>query len=209
MVLLASDIHFPRENKNGIKKLLEDCQKDEDKVIIIGGDLTQAGSEESYIRANEFIGKLKELGMTIVLTPGNHDMGGSKKGEKMGKNEEARTRFKKLVEPIFNQQQVLHHSTYDSILKVGDKHIFICLRSSHKGFFFGMTRATQGPRIKLSQIEWASKHLEKLENEMNEEIDNENDNQINNNNNNNNEIISEKKKKKIGGKIYNYNCYAS
>ena len=59
-----------RENKTGIKKLLEDCEKDQDKIIILGGDLTQGGKEDSYNKANELIKKLKELGMTIVITPG-------------------------------------------------------------------------------------------------------------------------------------------
>jgi 5,10-methylenetetrahydrofolate reductase len=49
---------------------LEDCEKDEDKIIVLGGDLTQGGKEESYLKANELIKKLKELGMTIILTPG-------------------------------------------------------------------------------------------------------------------------------------------
>ena len=40
MVLLASDIHFTKDNEEGVKMLLEECEKDEDKLIILGGDLT-------------------------------------------------------------------------------------------------------------------------------------------------------------------------
>ena len=121
---------------------------------------------------------------------------GSKNGEKMGKSEQARSRFKNMVEPIFQQKEVIYHTSYDSIMKIGEKHLFVCLRSSHKGVFFGMTRSTQGPRIKVSQIEWASKCLEELENKLND------DNKVEEGQENGNEEIIQQNKRRILGERY-------
>jgi len=68
------------------------------------------------------------------------------------------------VKPIKEQKEIVLSKTYDFIYRL-ENHIFVVLRSSHKGKLLGLTRSTAGPRIKPSQIEWVSSYLQKLEQE--------------------------------------------
>mmetsp|Transcript_15167 Transcript_15167/g.21168 ORF Transcript_15167/g.21168 Transcript_15167/m.21168 type:complete len:267 (-) Transcript_15167:39-839(-) len=158
-MIIASDLHFGKEDEQGIQKLLDELQHDEDKLLICPGDFTTVGKEDPYKLAAAFVQKVLDLGVKIVATPGNHDFGGSWNGEILKTDEDARLRMKDLLEPLFKQDIIVASEPdgFDSISQVGN-HVFVSLRSTHKG----NTTTVLGPRIKKKQIKWCTEHLKNL-----------------------------------------------
>ena len=81
-MIIVSDIHFGKEDSSCIELLLNQLKYDEDRLLITPGDLTQLAGEEAYSIANKFLDEVFKMGIRVVATPGNHDFGGSWKGER-------------------------------------------------------------------------------------------------------------------------------
>lgn len=158
-MLLVSDIHFGANRARDVAAFLNDaCNPtiNPERIVVIAGDMTQNARVEEYESAAELIGRLLSSNQRIVFTPGNHDFG-NWPGEYLRRNHEARERFRKLLEPVLIQPEIMHTDGYDSIVKV-EKDVFVVMRSTHRGEL-GKLGLFGNNRIKARQIEWVASHL--------------------------------------------------
>ncbi len=162
-MILVSDIHFGANRVEDIRAFLVDALDpaiNPDKRIIIAGDITQNASVTEFEQAVEFISHLLNNGMSLIFTPGNHDFG-DWIGEIIKTNRKARAWCQELMNPVFNQSEVIAHHEFDSIVRF-DHDIFVALRSTHRGEanklgLFGHNRITK------KQIDWAKSQLDTLD----------------------------------------------
>jgi hypothetical protein len=116
--------------------------------------------EEEFKAGASFLQTLIDAGMTVILTPGNHDFG-DWIGEYFFTNRKARAMYRSMTEAVFQQREILSVHDYDSIVRCG-KNIFVVLRSTHRGKaylldFIGINR------IRRKQVNWAVSQLESLD----------------------------------------------
>jgi 3',5'-cyclic AMP phosphodiesterase CpdA len=65
-----ADLHFGDENTALVEDFLNQLPDLKADVVVVAGDLTQAGARDEFTRAAEFLGAITPH---VVLTPGNHD----------------------------------------------------------------------------------------------------------------------------------------
>jgi len=159
-MLLVSDLHFgPKLPSGATRQILKAAERNPDKIVVIPGDLTHFSREHEYLAAEEFIRALIAQGNTVIMTPGNHDLGGwfAEKFSLMGWSGQYDVAIERVISmhaPVLAQKGVLavREDRLDSITQV-DSHIFVCLRSEHRAL----------ARIRKDQIAWASSVLETLD----------------------------------------------
>jgi 3',5'-cyclic AMP phosphodiesterase CpdA len=164
-LVCISDIHFGATLSVHVSRFIEtarDRRLNADGIVIIAGDMTQHASEREYREAEDLLGTLLDAGLTVVLTPGNHDFG-DWIGEYLYTNRRARSRYRRLMEPVLGQREIVAVDDYDSITRCGDS-IFVSLRSTHRGKarslgIVGINRITN------RQVEWAASHLAAMDTE--------------------------------------------
>lgn len=66
-----------------LNKLAEDLNKERIDALVLTGDITQYGTQEEWDLVNDFISKLKSK---VYMSPGNHDVGATKRKEVYLKN---------------------------------------------------------------------------------------------------------------------------
>jgi len=139
--------------------MLKAAAMNDDKIVVIPGDITSFSRAHEYLAAEEFIKDLIAQGNIVVMTPGNHDLGGwfAEKFSLMGMSGAynlAIERVMQLHAPVLDQKEVVavRKDRLDSITEVGS-HVFVCLRSEHRAL----------ARIRNEQIEWASSVLESMD----------------------------------------------
>ncbi len=162
-MLLVSDIHFGANRTKDINAFLDDAVNKKinpEKLVVIVGDITQNATTQEFQMAEKFVRRLMEQGLKLVFTPGNHDFG-NWLAEYFIVNKKARTWCKKLLEPIFSQNEVIATNDYDSILKF-DQNIFVVLRSTHRGELEKLGLAGNN-RISKTQINWAVSILSEMD----------------------------------------------
>jgi len=159
-MILASDLHLARTNPADIEALLAAClspEHDPERAVILAGDLVQHNSREEYALAGRLLGELLDGGVTVVLTPGNHDFG-QILGEKFGSS--GRKRFAGLLESVLAQKAVLARQDFDSVTAIGHD-LFVALASTQRGQGRKLYVAGEN-RIRRKQIEWAAAELERV-----------------------------------------------
>ena len=157
-MILASDLHLSRTAAPDIEALLAAClspQHNPERTVVLAGDLVQHNTAEEYERAGALLGALLDGGVTLVLTPGNHDFG-QLLGEKFGVT--GRERFTALLDAVLRQPAVLAHREFDAITSVDDD-LFVTLASTQRGQGRKLFVAGEN-RIRRVQIEWATAELE-------------------------------------------------
>ncbi|MBN1533895.1 MAG: metallophosphoesterase [Spirochaetes bacterium] len=162
-MVCISDIHFGAHLSVRVSRFAEiacDRQRNPDGIVIIAGDMTQHAAEPEYREAEALLGSLLEAGLRVVLTPGNHDFG-SWVGEYLYTNRRARGRYRRLVEPVLRQREIVAVEDYDSIMRCGGN-IFVSLRSTHRGkpHSLGVIGIN---RIRKRQVEWAASMLASMD----------------------------------------------
>lgn len=70
-ILHLSDLHFGRIDPEAVGVLAEHIAADHPDVIVISGDLSQAGRRHEFEEAAAF---LKSLAVPVLVVPGNHDV---------------------------------------------------------------------------------------------------------------------------------------
>jgi len=75
-------------------------------------------------------------------------------------NHRARERYRNLIKPVLQQEEVLAHNDCDIIFRHGSN-LFVSLRSTHRGQIFKLGLAGIN-RIRTTQIDWALSHLTSL-----------------------------------------------
>jgi len=156
-MILASDLHLARTDPSDIEALLAAClstEQNPERAVALAGDLVQHSSREEYALAGEFLAALLDNGLTVVLTPGNHDFG-QVLGEKFGTK--GRKRFAALLEAVLAQEAVVATQDFDSITAIGDE-LFVALASTQRGQGRKLYVAGEN-RIRRKQIEWAAEAL--------------------------------------------------
>lgn len=150
-MIIASDIHTRKGSellRSAIEKALSE---DDERVIIISGDVTQNGKREEYARVAEWFKKLTSDGNRIVLSAGNHDVTNRLHVISFVRDT-YKERFGKLVDIVAEQSIVVaRRDNCDTIYKIG-KDVFCALRSTH-------ARHWQSTRIAKKQYQWAEKVL--------------------------------------------------
>ena len=66
-----SDLHFGAASSAAIDALHDDLAKRDPEMVVITGDLTQAGRKKEFEEAREFLSNLKAK---TFIVPGNHDL---------------------------------------------------------------------------------------------------------------------------------------
>jgi 3',5'-cyclic AMP phosphodiesterase CpdA len=69
-LLHFSDIHFGAEDESAIGAVAEYARRTRPDVLVLAGDITQRGRRREFEAARRWLG---ELGMEIIVAPGNHD----------------------------------------------------------------------------------------------------------------------------------------
>ncbi len=173
-MLIVSDIHFGANEKRAVEDMLFAAKllPPEERVAIIAGDLVQRATAEQYAEAAVLLHEIANAGLTLIVTPGNHDfqipylpLGTDKVNLLPEGMNVARERFKEVaVEAMLAQDGVFRkhdkEDEYDTITRVGDD-VFVALRSSHfpQPLFNGTMWGTA--LIKQRQIDWARATLER------------------------------------------------
>jgi 3',5'-cyclic AMP phosphodiesterase CpdA len=161
-LLLVSDIHFDRVDRLQHAGFLRaaDEEREGDRVVLIAGDLTMDGTESEYEKARAFVDGLQELGLRIILTPGNHDFGNGL--ERRVVQPVCRDRYRSLARNLEawwrahpeHGTHILSDDGFDSLTRI-DNHLFVALRSVHS--WSGL----QPPnRVRGEQIDWANRQIE-------------------------------------------------
>ncbi|MCM1989391.1 metallophosphoesterase [Oceanirhabdus seepicola] len=57
-----------------LEAFMNDIEQKVPEILIISGDLTNNGEKESHIELAEKLNKIEEMGTTVYVTPGNHDI---------------------------------------------------------------------------------------------------------------------------------------
>ena len=159
-MLLVSDVHFGANQPDDVEAFMR-AAVDEvraDALVVIAGDLTQNATDAEYDDARVFIDNLVDMGLRLVVTVGNHDLGGWR-GERLGMRTRARKRFADLLKIVHAQPEVIAVNDVDAIHQFGAD-IFIALSSSHRGrkLFAGLAG---GGRVRREQIEWCTRELDR------------------------------------------------
>ncbi|MBN1534093.1 MAG: metallophosphoesterase [Spirochaetes bacterium] len=158
-MVCISDIHFGATLSAHISRFIEtacDPRLNADAIVIIAGDMTQHASESEYREAQRLLRTLLDAGIRVVLTPGNHDFG-NWIGEYIRINRNARKRYRSLMEPVFDQREIVAVEDYDSIMRCGNN-IFVSLRSTHRGKAHSLGIVGIN-RIRKRQVQWAASRL--------------------------------------------------
>ena len=77
-MVCISDIHYGANLSAHINRFIEtacDPRQNPDATVIIAGDMTQHATEPEYRDARNLLRVLLDSGISVVLTPGNHDFG--------------------------------------------------------------------------------------------------------------------------------------
>ncbi len=162
-MVCISDIHFGANISSHISRFIvaaSDPDFNPDSIVIIAGDMTQHASDSEYREAGNLLRVLLDAGIHVVLTPGNHDFG-DWIGEYIYTNRKARSRYRSLTEPVFNQKGIIAVEDYDSIMRCGNN-IFVALRSTHRGKARSLGVIGIN-RIRKKQVEWAASKLESMD----------------------------------------------
>lgn len=159
-MLFVSDVHFGANQADDVEAFMR-AAADEvrgDALVVIAGDLTQNATDAEYDDAREFIGRLVGKGLRLVVTVGNHDLGGWR-GERLGMRARARKRFVDLLKIVQAQPEVIAVNDVDAIHRFGAD-VFVSLCSSHRGrkLFAGLAG---GGRVRREQIEWCARELDR------------------------------------------------
>lgn len=160
-MLFASDLHFGSNRSEDIAAFLA-AARDEaagDRLVIVPGDLTMTGTTAEYEAATAFVSALVDMGLHVVLTPGNHDFG-KWQGERLGRRQATRARFAELLKLIHAQAEVVAAVDFDAIHVIGAD-VFVALRSTHRGQLSSARLLGTG-RIRGEQIDWALAELTRL-----------------------------------------------
>ncbi len=162
-MVCISDIHYGANSSLHISRFVEtacDARLNRDGIVVIAGDLTQHATEGEYRDAAELLRVLLGAGLRVVLTPGNHDFG-DWIGEYLYTNRKARSRYRALTEPVFNQREIIAVEDCDSIMRCGNT-IFVSLRSTHRGKAHSLGVIGMN-RIRERQVEWAASRLASMD----------------------------------------------
>ncbi|WP_411820870.1 metallophosphoesterase [Hyphococcus formosus] len=66
-----SDLHFGAASDYAVNALIDDLETSKPDIVVITGDLTQAGRRKEFEAAREFLGALSAK---KLIVPGNHDL---------------------------------------------------------------------------------------------------------------------------------------
>jgi 3',5'-cyclic AMP phosphodiesterase CpdA len=159
-MLFVSDIHFGANRREDVDAFMHTAADEVrgDALVVIVGDLTQNATNEEYDEAGVFLAELVNMGLRLVVTVGNHDLGGWR-GERLGMRPCARKRFIDLLKVVHAQPELIAANELDAIYRVGAD-VFVSLASSHRGrrLFAGLAG---GGRIRRGQIEWCRRELDR------------------------------------------------
>jgi len=170
---LASDLHFGGEEDQRLLDLLgARLQEDAHRCgLIIPGDLTQNGKKKEYKAAGRWLQEVLDLGIPVVVTPGNHDFG-RWEGFVYGQRTECRGRYREHIQDRVKKAAERHPTwkvkfgkdtmKYDSITILGDD-VFVSLRSTHRAGVNVLKAKSQPPfRTRSNQVDWAERRLIKV-----------------------------------------------
>ena len=158
-VLVCSDVHFGSHRQQLADEFVEalDTLPRARACVVISGDLVQSGSERDFKAASRFLASIRTRRVPLVLTPGNHDFGGFvHENGPVKVHEQPRKRFKRLWSDHLHQPCVLASHDMNAIYQVHG-HVFVSLRSVHRGRIWGRSE-----RISSGQIDWAQTTLKKF-----------------------------------------------
>jgi 3',5'-cyclic AMP phosphodiesterase CpdA len=66
-----SDIHFGREDREVVERLIEKIGELQPDAVVVSGDLTQRARTSQFVRARAMLGRLPK---PQIVVPGNHDV---------------------------------------------------------------------------------------------------------------------------------------
>lgn len=70
-IVHISDIHFGKEDRVVVERLVEKITELEPDIIVVSGDLTQRARKSQFEKAREFLARLPQ---PQIVVPGNHDV---------------------------------------------------------------------------------------------------------------------------------------
>ncbi len=156
-MIIVADLHLDTESSSAIlTELMDAALSDNDKTMIIAGDLIKRSRSGEYSDIFDFIRNGISVGIRFVCTPGNHDIGGIFTGKgPIFRNSGWKKYLEFLQSNVFQQDCVLSSRDFDSISMIDDD-IFVAARTTH-------SRPFRSKRIDGDQIKWITEELSNCE----------------------------------------------
>lgn len=143
-MIIIGDLHTQKSKPTFFQHITIDLLGSSDKTLVIAGDLSQRATSDQYKKISDWLKTLVSHGVSIVMTPGNHDfslgLGPIRVTKPKGVD-----RWKALMLDVLHPVAT---RSKDAIFKCNGV-IFVCLNSTHPKAHL------QTAKIRSKQIEWA------------------------------------------------------
>jgi len=148
-MIITSDIHI--SSSKGAPELLNTIEeavlKDDNKTLIVAGDLTCTAKSKEYMKAYSWFEGLIRQGVNVIIAPGNHDTSQSILIMRIPLDKGYR-RYEFMIDMIADQDIVVARRDQFDIISVIGRDVFFAARSTHH-------RVHKATRVKRKQFEWA------------------------------------------------------
>ena len=153
-MIIVSDLHFHLSFPQLRERLTSIISYDEDRVVLLAGDVTHEASFEQYLLFMQWVQHLRGLGIKLVACPGNHDLtfgvAGIRFKRKLGAD------LWREVIGATDQGHMLASNGLDAVyeIRTGSEEvdIFAAMQTAHMGL--GGTAT-----VRKSQIKWLQEVL--------------------------------------------------
>lgn len=156
--IIASDMHAPKCSQPLMEEVFAELTSGPvPGTLILAGDLTCKAREERYAEIADWICRLRDAGVNIVMAPGNHDTAKSVLWMAKVTSTGGKKRYANLADLIADQPIVeARMDAFDFIFRI-DRDVFYATRTTHSGGIpvIGHRKI----KVKKEQFEWARNEL--------------------------------------------------
>lgn len=149
--IIVSDIHLDHKDPNYGAEFDQVLADSNAQNLIIVGDVTCTASEDEYHITSTWLSGLRQRGINIILTVGNHDVAVPflPKVTRLFL-EEGYRRFGKLVDDLVVRQPIVIARDGIDVVYAVERDVFFSVRTTHHRLDF-----LGSERVSREQLEWA------------------------------------------------------
>lgn len=143
-MIIAGDLHTRCREEGFLYHISNVLLSSDDKCLVLAGDLSHRATEAQYDRLGRWLWGLFDLGVKIVMVPGNHDISTGLGPFRFSKPR-GLSRWRELMGEVL--ENTAWHNDNDAIFEWNGE-FFVCFNTTHPGFL-------GTARVRRRQIDWA------------------------------------------------------